>query len=521
MKYLLDSAAMKKIDEYSIKTTGIPSVVLMERAALSVSSFVEKLAYNKKDSEKKDISICVVCTKGNNGADGLAAIRQLYLHGYKTLVYEAGRKEPGTDEYELQKNIIKNLEIPFECAVQDNILPLDEYDFIIDAMFGIGLSRDVTGVYAQLIDEINRVSAVKVAVDIPSGLSAGIVQVSNKKVKADYTVTFGFDKTGMVLYPGRKYAGKVIVSDIGFAVGQDNVQKILENNPARMIEKKDILTIPEREADSNKGTSGKVLIAAGSRSMGGAAFMSAQSAYRSGCGLVRVFTHENNKNALLTLVPESICDTYNDKNSNCDELTKWCTWADCIIAGPGLSVSGQSEEIVKCILQSGSDATLILDADALNIISENEEYYEYISRYKGKVIMTPHVGEMSRLTGKSIGQIKENPVETASCYSKEHGVICVLKDAATVVCDHDNVYINTSGNCGMATGGSGDVLTGVIAGMMCAGFDDECFAAALAVYIHGCAGDMCRKNQGTFSMKAWDIAESLSTVFTQNNTDYN
>lgn len=119
----------------------------------------------------------------------------------------------------------KNLEIPFECAVQDNILPLDEYDFIIDAMFGIGLSRDVTGVYAQIIDEINRVSAVKVAVDIPSGLSAGIVQVSNKKVKADYTVTFGFDKTGMVLYPGRKYAGKVIVSDIGFAVSQDNVQK--------------------------------------------------------------------------------------------------------------------------------------------------------------------------------------------------------------------------------------------------------------------------------------------------------
>lgn len=173
------------------------------------------------------------------------------------------------------------------------------------------------------------------------------------------------------------------------------------------------------------------------------------------------------------------------------------------------------------LLQSGSDATLILDADALNIISENEEYYEYISRYKGKVIMTPHVGEMSRLTGKSIGQIKGNPVETALCYSKEHGVICVLKDAATVVCDHDNIYINTSGNCGMATGGSGDVLTGVIAGMMCAGFDDECFAAALAVYIHGCAGDMCRKNQGTFSMKAWDIAESLSTVFTQNNTDYN
>ena len=141
MKYLLDSAAMKKIDEYSIKTTGIPSVVLMERAALSVSSFVEKLAYNKKDSGKKDISICVVCTKGNNGADGLAAIRQLYLHGYKTLVYEAGRKEPGTDEYELQKNIIKNLEIPFECAVQDNILPLDEYDFIIDAMFGIGFQE--------------------------------------------------------------------------------------------------------------------------------------------------------------------------------------------------------------------------------------------------------------------------------------------------------------------------------------------------------------------------------------------
>ena len=508
MKYLLDSAAMKKIDEYSIKTTGIPSVVLMERAALSVSSFVEKLAYNKKDSEKKDISICVVCTKGNNGADGLAAIRQLYLHGYKTLVYEAGRKELGTDEYELQKNIIKNLEIPFECAVQDNILPLDEYDFIIDAMFGIGLSRDVTGVYAQLIDEINRVSAVKVAVDIPSGLSAGIVQVSNKKVKADYTVTFGYNKTGIMFYPGASYSGIVEVINAGFVTDDILHRKVEGFGSIFTFDDKDVGRLLVRKPDSNKGTYGRTLIIAGSKNMGGAAILSASAAYRSGTGLVKVLTHEINKTALLCRMPECLISTYLDDMPLAAELKADFEWAKSIAVGPGLSMNGVAAEITRCVLER-EDKVRILDADALNIIAA--EHIDYKGSNEGRIIITPHIMEMSRLTGKTTADIKEHMIETAKEYAIQHSCICILKDARTVVTDGQKVYINCTGNDGMSTGGCGDVLTGLIAGMTAMGLD-AFDAACLSVYVHGKAGDYVAAGKGRAGMTAADISEAIAYV---------
>ena len=549
---------MKAVDSYSIDEAGIPSVVLMERAALAVSGLVIRLAGEesfsgqkrgavkesfageetglgeesfsgqKRGTLKKQVRVLCVCGKGNNGADGLAAARQLSQAGFNTDVYEVGKDGAGTREYELQKNILKNLHVSFVDLGQDNIVRFCEYDFIIDAVFGIGLSRDAKGLFAEVIGKINaagEAGTTVVSVDIPSGISAGDGRVCGAAVRADYTVTFGFNKLGMALYPGREYAGRVTVADIGFAVRSEDggfkepgvIERIVGRHSVRAFEKRDLRKIPKRSGDANKGGCGKVLIAAGSESMGGAACLSAEASYRTGCGLVRVFTHENNRIPLLSLVPEAIPLTYKREPGE-EELAKLkesCLWADCIVAGPGLSVTDSGRKILQTILSSGAKAPLVIDADALNILSESADASQRLAGYTGKIILTPHVGEMARLTGKSISEIKSRSVSCASEYAKKTGAVCVLKDAATVVSDGSSSFVNMSGNCGMATAGSGDVLTGVIAGLVCAGFDDVFTAAAAAVYVHGLAGDICRERLGEYSMKAWDLTAGVSVVLAE------
>ena len=524
MEYLLDDRQMKKVDSNSIDEVGIPSVVLMERAALAVSGLVERLACERKASGRRHVRILCVCGKGNNGADGLAATRHLSQAGFDTDIYEVGKDGAGTEEYEVQKNILKNLHVSFVDSGQDNIVQFSEYDFIIDAIFGIGLSRDVQGVHAEVIEKINtaeKYGTEVVSVDIPSGISALDGHVCGIAVRAGHTVTFGFNKLGMALYPGREYAGSVTVADIGFAArssggneGLEALERIAGKCPVMMLDKSDLQNIPKRNGDVNKGNCGKVLIAAGSENMGGAACLSAAAAYRTGCGLVRVFTHENNRIPLLSLVPEAIPVTYGGEPDSgiLSKLKESCLWADCIVAGPGLSVTDSGRKILYTILASDSKAALIIDADGLNILAERGDVPSALSGYGGKIILTPHVGEMTRLTKQSISDVKSQPVLCAKEYALSTGTVCVLKDAATVISDGASAFVNMSGNCGMATAGSGDVLTGVVAGMMCAGFDDALTAAATAVYVHGLAGDICRERIGAYAMKAWDLTDGVCEV---------
>lgn len=550
MEYLLNAKQMKMTDKYSIQNIGIPSVVLMERAALAVTERIIELSGKKRELNSKlqfdtygknvKAKVVCVCGTGNNGADGLAVARQLHLKGFKVDVLCIGNEKKATEEYILQKNILENIGLCIRNNVQ-----FGEYDYIVDAIFGIGLTREVQGDYADIIRQINvatgnqaaesigkitvtdrsaQAKPMVIAVDIASGINSTDGRVMGCAVKADETVTFGFKKIGMVLYPGRSYSGKIMVADIGFVPFEETAEF---GKVAYTYSIEDLAKVPLRKADVNKGSSGKVLIIAGSESMGGAACLSAQAAYRSGCGLVRVFTHKDNRDILLNHVPEAIPVLYDESAQN-EQLSKTliasCEWADCVIIGPGLSMSETAKYIVKEVLRyfgendeeiykKTAKKTLIADADALNIISSNYELKELVKNVKSNIIITPHIGEMARMTGMSIADIKADLIQTATNTANELGVICVLKDAATIVTNGEAVYINSSGNAGMATAGSGDVLTGIIAGMVCAGFDNVIDAAAMAVNIHGLAGDICREEMGVYGMKAGDLTDAMTKLW--------
>lgn len=503
MKYILDAMQSKEVDTFSIQEIGIPSLVLMERAALAVTEQIMKAYADKK--------ILCVCGSGNNGADGLAAARQLSeKNADVSVMLAAGRDKKGTLEYEVQKNIIEKLNINI---VDDYVC--GKFDVVVDAVFGIGLSRDITGEYAELIDTINSDSARVIAVDIPSGVNASSGAVMGTAVQAAQTVTFGYLKRGIVLYPGAGCAGKVTVADIGFVKSVVDALK----DTAFTYDKSDLCMIPPRRTDGNKGTFGKVLIAAGSQNMGGAAIFSGMAAYRCGCGLVKLLTHEVNHDAVLKHLPEALmslytglseCDT--DSREEAEECFKQqiasdCGWADCVVLGPGISTDNTAVTLVNSVLECVK-APIIIDADALNVIAVHNMSGYAVGK---QVIITPHVGEMARLTGLSVKEIKENPVKTAKEYAEKEGVVCVLKDARTIVTDGVNVYINTSGCDALATGGSGDVLTGVIAGMLMNGLP-LLQAAALGCFIHGRAGELAGEDMGNRAVTARDVADYVGNV---------
>lgn len=536
MRYVLDAASMKNVDYYSINTLGIPSVVLMERAALSVTEAIESKV---KGNIHTDI-ICV-CGRGNNGADGLAVARQLYLKGYNVDVYIIN-SHASTKEFDIQLNIIKNLGI--ECI---NSPDFSKYGVIVDALFGNGLSRELAGEARIVVDTINKCSTsvrsqytqnsdnngnrLVVAVDIPSGISASTGVVMGSAVNADITVTFGFEKIGHILYPAASYCGKIIRKDIGFAQYPDMTRDIFTYDYSDISD-----MLPLRKPDGNKGTFGKALVIAGSRLYGGAAVLSSRAAARIGAGLVRTLTHISNRTAVITGNMECIVDTY-DTDEECGDFVKntetlvdkCICWADVVCIGPGLSMEESAVKLVRSV-SAKKNIKKLYDADALNIIAQykieldgsnddvdyeaggnsgNASYKDDMS--DKNVVVTPHIGEMSRLTGLDIAVIKNNPIDTARTYSREHNCVCVLKDARTIVSDGERVYINMSGNDGMATGGSGDVLSGIITGLMAQGLNTF-EASALGVYIHGCAGDEAALSNGKYSMVAGDIIDNIKNV---------
>lgn len=490
MKYILNADEMKKVDEYSISGVGIPSVVLMERAALSVTGHILE-----QIDKTAGVRIICICGSGNNGADGLAIARQLFIKGYKVDVFlNEGRHS--TQEYRIQLNIIRNLGI--QCIDDPDF---SGYGVIVDALFGNGLSGSLKEKAACIVDNINKAhskGAYVTAVDIPSGISATSGMVLGCAVKADTTVTFGYRKVGQLLYPGAAYCGNLITADIGFAEYKDmprNKYVYEESDAAKNIIK--------RKPDSNKGSCGKALIIAGSKQYGGAAVLASQAAYRMGAGLVKLITHSDNRNIVLNNNVECLLDIYSDGEFLEPEAS--VIWSDAICIGPGLSKCDMALKYVRYIAER-TDKKRLFDADALNISVE-----EQITFRGNNVVVTPHIGEMSRLTGKSIADIKADITGTAVSYAREHNCICVLKDARTVVTDGKDIYINISGNDGMATGGSGDVLSGMITSLMAQGMD--CFEAAkLGVYIHGLAGDKAADEKTRYSMVAGDIIKNIPVL---------
>jgi NAD(P)H-hydrate epimerase len=532
MRYLVSGKEMKAIDKRTIEEFGIPSMVLMERAALAVFEEAERLL---RESGGK--TVWAVCGPGNNGADGIAAARMLFLHGFDVMILLPGGAGKTSTEFESQLAIAKKLGL--FVSTSEDYIP-GTCDLVIDALFGIGLSRELSGVYAELVEMINSQSGAKVvSVDIPSGINSDTGAVMGQAVTADVTVTFGEIKLGHILFPGREHAGRLVVADVGFvpedlaisradddfipgdsdpstsdggSKSSDGIKRPVSHVLA--YEPADLKRIPERKRNSNKGTFGKVLVIAGAKNMAGAAYLSALAAYRTGAGLVKVFTPEENRLVIQTKLPEAILSTYDTEWAGAEpeefsELVMEQTgWADVIVLGPGLGQEEYAKNMVETVL-SDAYVPIIMDADAINLAAENEYLKGYFTE---NIILTPHVMEMSRLAGKTVGEIKADPVKAASEFSERYGLTCVLKDAATVTAGRDGkVFVNMSGTPAMAKGGSGDVLTGVIAGLIAIGME-ECDAASLGVYVHGLAGEKAEAAVGTHSVLAGELADHLMEV---------
>lgn len=489
MERIVLGSQMKKADAYTINVIGIPSLVLMERAAAAVYEEIVKLI------DKKE-KILVVCGIGNNGADGLAVGRMLCLEGFDAAVCIRGNLENATEEFRTQLKIIKNI----GSRTVEEFQPR-EYTVMIDALFGIGLSRKITGEFYDCISRINSSQALKIAVDIPSGLCSDTGTVLGVGVKADYTVTFGRAKTGLFLNDGIDYAGKVIAKEIGFPSAAYN-----QIESCYAWEKEDLKLLPVRKENSNKGTYGKVLVIAGTKNMAGAAFLAGKAAYRMGAGLVQLLSVEENRGVLQTLIPEAVLLTYDEEKPDMQKIQEVIEKAEAVVIGPGLGTKEVSKRLLESVLKA--EKKTVVDADALNIIAGDPALCGY---YHSRVIITPHLGEMSRLMGIGIVQIKENLLKICREYAEKYGITCVLKNAKSVICNGNEVFINLSGNSGMAAGGSGDVLAGIIGGLLAEGVPYE-KAGSLGAYIHGLAGDIMAEKMGKTALNAADLLEGLVQI---------
>ncbi len=495
MEYLLNGSEMKELDRYVIRQIGIPSLVLMENAARAAAEEIEKCSPAK---------ILIVAGVGNNGADGLCIYRILRLKGYSCDCIVVGDEEKATDEFRAQKRILEQLSLRLTDACD-----YQGYDLIADALFGIGLTRDITGIFAQAIEKINRSGAKICSIDIPSGVSSDRGTICGIAVNADFTVTFGYLKTGMLCYPGKSLCGTVFLKDIGYPPQMGDTPKVMR----RYCTKQDLYRLPKRVPDGHKGTFGKILLIAGSEQYTGAALLACRSAYRTGVGMVKVVTHFKNRDVLCSQIPEALFLLYGEEKHQIpyseefvEELEKSVAWADVIAIGPGLSTDLTAEHLLFDILEKSGNKRLVLDADALNLLAEQPSYEKYLD---AQMILTPHIMEFSRLLKCEPEEIKENPEYYATRFARQYGCTVVLKDAVSIITDGEKVVYNSSGNNGMGVAGSGDVLTGILGALSALGM--SLFqTAVLGAFIHGTAGDMAAEKNGTRYLLPTDIIDELS-----------
>lgn len=495
MEKIISGTDMKKVDDYTINTIGVPSIVLMERAAHSVAKLIE-------NTTDKNSEVIVLAGTGNNGADGLAICRMLYINKYSTCIYILGDVEKSTEEFKNQLKIVKNLGIEIHKAEELTREELDKKHVVVDAIFGVGLSRNVEGIYRETIELVNNSKARVFAVDIPSGINADNGKIMGEAVKADFTACFGALKLGAVLYPGTEYCGVLSFDNIGFP--EEAFNRCDRVYKYHTIE--DIKLIPPRPNYSNKGSFGKLLVIAGNKEITGAAYLCAKAAFRMGAGLVRIFTVNENRDVIQKLLPEVMINTYDTENFDEKALDACLSWADVIAIGPGIGVGNIPKRMVEKVLESRKKA--VIDADGINVISKNIKMKKLLHK---NVVLTPHMGEMARFENKTIEEIKENIISSAYNINYAYNANGILKDARSVAVTADDIYINMSGNNGMATAGSGDVLTGITAGLLAVGVDVGT-AVTLAPYIHGVAGDLSAQKMPKASIMATDIIEELKRI---------
>lgn len=515
MKAVLSAKQMKQCDEYAMTRPGCSSQILMERAA--------RAAKETLLSRFPPAHVRVVCGVGNNGGDGFAMARFLLEEGKSVDVCAVGDSRRMSAECAKQAALYAmadGVTVPAVDAPLPSGVPLGEGEelqlILVDAIFGIGLDRPVEGVYLQTIDQMNRMRAKYAAVcrvmalDIPSGVSADSGKVLGAAVGADITVTFGQYKRGLLLYPAKLWVGELSIAWIG--IGTNEVLGFPEEF---MCEEADVRPVLRREPYSNKGTYGRVVVFAGCRGMSGAATLAARAAYRTGAGLCEVVTDESNRVILQTTLPEAIVSTY-EREEDLGAVDTALARANAIVIGCGLGQSALSLAVLRRVLRYCKQTRavpLVIDADGLNLIAAHPALWEDVP---ANAVLTPHPGEMARLCGCGVSDIVGDLYGYARRLADAHGIVCLLKDACTVVAAKNRVFYPLCGNNGMATGGSGDVLAGILGAIFAARREefwmDPGYFATIGSSIHAMAGNRAVRKTGEHGLMASDIADAVGTV---------
>lgn len=529
MQKITTAAQMRNMDRIAMHGVyAMAPAVLMENAGHAVA---ERAGAWLDGWDGKDVVL--FCGKGNNGGDGFVIARHILAAGARVYVYVLGKEEDYSDEARQHLHTLQQLADEETCL----LLPAPQSDadwqllqkrllassVVIDAMLGTGFHGSLRQPLASIVAEVNAAAAAGavtvIAVDMPTGVNSDTGAVSNGDddedgpLFADMTVTFGALKRGLVLYPGRACAGHIEVDPIGMP-GPLLMQ--LEEDPAYLLQESDIaeIVVP-RSPDSHKGTHGTIAIVTGSSQMAGAALMAAHGAVRSGAGKVFLRVPGATAPYCIGVQPEIMVRgvgtgdhfTAADADEIIAESKNWSVLA----MGPGLGRDAETKEFLLKVLAAVT-CPVVLDADALNLLAGEKAL---IASRGSRIIMTPHLAEFSRISGLSMAEIKADPIAAARHFASEWKVNLVLKGAPTLIVSAKtgNVYVNSTGNAGMACGGMGDVLTGMIAAMIAhQGMSDLCSAACAGVYLHGAAGDACRKDRGPYGFTPMETADALPQV---------
>lgn len=498
---------VRSLDKRAIEELGIPGVVLMENAGSAVVRQMEMTLGSLADKK-----VCIFAGKGNNGGDGYVIARHLYNKGVRVKVFLLGEKEDVSGDARINLDILHNVGLDVIEVLGnrdwDKVkIAVTFADYLIDALLGTGFKGELSENMLSAIEIINQSGKAVVAVDMPSGVNADNGQIGCVAVQADYTVTFSVLKPGLLLYPGAERSGKISIADIGIPAALSENAAITQN-AVRAVKVRDILM--KRHPAAHKGTCGRAAILAGSTGLTGAAVLASRAAMRAGAGLVTLGVPESLHNIVEIKLTEVMTRPLAEITGGAIghkavlEFTQLAAKADVVAVGPGLGQESETAEAIRELIKM-IDKPLVIDADALNALCGAPQV---LSQTKALAVITPHPGEMARLTGLTVEEVNSDRIEIARMSAGDWNAIVVLKGAPTVVAFPDGeVYINTTGNACMATGGAGDVLTGVIAAFIAQGLSSH-DAAVAGVYVHGLAGDIAAQ-AGVIGRIASDIGEAL------------
>ena len=506
---IVSAKQMQVIDQTTINRYGLSSLILMENAGLACVYEIEKYIKNYPVLKGK---IKVFCGVGNNGGDGFVIGRHLVNRGYALDLYLVGKFSQLSEEAKTNALVFSNFGNKFiEVSEENNIDQIDitSNDLIIDAILGNGIKGPLKGFILSVVLKINATGASVIAIDIPTGLPTDSPDLMGEAIKAKLTLAIGLPKISEVLYKTKNFVGDLKILDIGFPK-ELVTSKDLKNN---LITKMDVVTIfPKRVPDGHKGNMGNVAVVAGSVGMTGAAILSTKAAFLSGAGLVKLgipkSLNEIAEKNLIEIITYPLSQTGEQSVSinAYDEIKKMSKDATALLIGPGMSLNEETKQLIKKIIND-FQMPIVIDADGLTTLSED------LSILKNKStttkVLTPHIGEMSRLTGLTKEVILSDPITCAKDFATKWKVVVVLKSASTIIADPEgNIWVNSLGNDGMAKAGSGDVLSGLITGFLAQGITGI-HAAIIGTWIHSLAGDLASIKKGKNSMLATDILEAI------------